>query len=61
MWIIVLVTGILLVAVVFILMPHGISNLASHPDPVQGYEESVQRVDMFREHEPQGMNPLCRL
>ncbi len=61
MWIIVLVTGILLVAVVFILMPHGISNLASHPDPVQDYEESVQRVDMFREHEPQDMNPLCRL
>ena len=58
---IVLIAGIVLAAVVFILMPHAISNLVSHPDPVQDYEEAVRRAGSFREDEQQDMNPLCRL
>lgn len=60
-WIVLLVFGIVLVVVYIILMPWNISNLSSHPNPVQGYAEAIQRVNHLRAEEPPGMNPVCQL
>ncbi len=60
-WIILLVLGILVAAVWIIITPWNVSNLASHPRPVQSYGEAVQRIEALRALEPQDMNPVCRL
>ena len=61
MLIILLIIGVLLAVALFILTPHNIPNLASHPNPVQNYEEAVGRADSLRVKGVQKMNPLCRL
>jgi len=55
-WIVLLVFGIVLMVVYIILMPWNISNLSSHPNPVQSYAEAIQRVNHLRAGEPPGMN-----
>ena len=60
-WVILLVLGIVLAIVFIILTPWRISNLSSHPRPVQNYTEAMQRIDRFRAQEPSDMNPICRL
>jgi esterase/lipase len=60
-WIILLILGIVLAIVFIILPPWNISNLSSHPRPVQSYAEAVQRVEILRVQEPPDMNPVCRL
>ena len=61
MWIILLVAGTLIAVALFIQSPHNISNLVSHPNPVQGYDEAVRHAGKLRENSQQNMNPLCRL
>ena len=60
-WSILLILGILLAIVYLLLRPWNISNLASHPRPVQSYAEAIQRIDVLREQERTGMNPDCQL
>ena len=60
-WIILLILGIVLAIVLIILTPWNISNLSSHPRPVQSYAEAVQRVEILRGQEPPDMNPVCQL
>ena len=60
-WVILLVLGIVLAIVFIILTPWRISNLSSHPRPVQNYTEAMQRIDRFRAQEPSDMNPVCQL
>jgi len=60
-WIMLLILGIVLAAVFIILTPWNISNLSSHPRPVQSYAEAVQRTETLRGQEPAAMNPVCQL
>ena len=60
-WIVLLVFGIVLAVVFIILTPWNISNLSSHPRPVQSYAEAVQRTETLRGQEPSAMNPVCQL
>ena len=60
-WIILLTLGVVLTIVFIILTPWHISNLSSHPRPVQNYAEAMQRIDHFRAQEPSDMNPVCQL
>jgi carboxylesterase len=60
-WIILLVVGIVVAAILVVLTPWNVSNLASHPRPVQSYAEALQRIEALKAQEPQGMNPVCRL
>jgi pimeloyl-ACP methyl ester carboxylesterase len=60
-WIILLVLGIVVAAVWIIITPWNVSNLSSHPRPVQSYAEAVQRIETLQAQEPQDMNPVCRL
>ena len=60
-WIILPIIGILLALVFIVLTPWNISNLTSHPRPVQSYAEALQRVETLRAQEPPGMNPVCKL
>jgi len=41
--------------------PWNISRLSSHPQPVQSYAEAIQRIEILREQERTGMNPVCQL
>ena len=62
MWIIVFVIGVILVAGLFIMIPHTVSDIESHPDPVRDYEDAIGRIDRLLEKEAsEDMNPLCRL
>ena len=47
-WIMWLLLGIVLAGVATILIPWNISNVASHPHPVQSYAEALDRVDILR-------------
>jgi pimeloyl-ACP methyl ester carboxylesterase len=60
-WWVLLILGILLTLVYIILTPWNISNLSSHPRPVQNYTEAIQRVEILRAQEPPNMNPVCHL
>jgi pimeloyl-ACP methyl ester carboxylesterase len=60
-WIVLLILGIVLALVFIILTPWNISNLVSHPRPVQSYEEALQRVETLRGKELPDMNPVCKL
>ena len=60
-WILLLILGIVLTIVFIILTPWHISNLSSHPRPVQNYAEAMQRIEHFRAQEPPDMNPVCQL
>jgi pimeloyl-ACP methyl ester carboxylesterase len=60
-WIVLLILGIVLALVFIILTPWNISNLASHPRPVQSYEEALQRIETLRGQELPDMNPVCKL
>jgi esterase/lipase len=60
-WIMLLIFGIVLVIVFIILTPWNISDLSSHPRPVQSYAEAVQRAETLRGQEPSAMNPVCQL
>jgi pimeloyl-ACP methyl ester carboxylesterase len=60
-WIVLLILGIVLALVFIILTPWNISNLVSHPRPVQSYEEALQRVETLRGQELPNMNPVCKL
>jgi carboxylesterase len=60
-WILLLALGIVFGIVYLLLKPWNISNLSSHPNPVHNYAEALQRADLFRAHEPPGMNPDCQL
>jgi len=59
--VILLILGIILVIVYIVLMPWNISNLSSHPNPVQSYTEAIQRIAQLKAQEPPGMNPICEL
>ena len=59
--VILLILGIFLVIVYFILMPWNISNLSSHPNPVQSYKEALERINQLQTQEHPGMNPVCEL
>jgi len=60
-WIMLLILGIVLASVSIILIPWNLSNLSSHPRPVQSYAEAMQRVEILRGQESPDMNPVCRL
>lgn len=60
-WIVLLILGIVLAVVFIVLTPWNISNLSSHPHPVQSYEEALQRVATLRGQESGEMNPDCQL
>ena len=60
-WIVLLILGIVLAVVFIILTPWNISNLSSHPRPVQSYAEAVQRIEILQGQEPADMNPVCQL
>ena len=60
-WIILLLLGIVLASVLIILTPWNISNLSSHPRPVQNYAEALHRVEILRGQQPPEMNPVCQL
>jgi len=60
-WMVLLILGIVLALVFILLTPWNISNLASHPRPVQSYAEALQRVETLQAQEPPGMNPVCKL
>lgn len=59
--IILLILGIAIAIIFIILIPWNISNLSSHPRPVQGYTEAMQRIEILRAQEPAKMNPVCQL
>lgn len=59
--VILLIIGIFLVMVYFILVPWNISNLSSHPNPVQSYIEALERINQLQTQEPPDMNPVCEL
>ena len=59
LWVILVILGILVVIVIVIITPWNYSNLASHPNPVQSYDEAVQRINALRAQETAGMNPVC--
>jgi pimeloyl-ACP methyl ester carboxylesterase len=61
MWVVLLITGVLLIGVLIILTPQNISNIASSSHPVQSYAEAMQRIETLRAQEPQAMNPVCQL
>ena len=52
---------ILLVAALLVLAlrPSGIAQIASHPRPCAGYDESVQRAAALQGQERDGYNPAC--
>ena len=58
-WIILVILGIVLASVSIILTPWDVSNLSSHPRPVQSYAEALQRVEILRGQEPPDMNPVA--
>lgn len=60
-WIVPLILGIVVAAIYIIQMPWNVSNLSSHPNPVESYGEALQRVDQLRAQEPPEMNPVCQL
>lgn len=60
-WIILLILGLVLAIVFIILTPWNISNLSSHPRPVQSYAEAVQQIENIRGQAPPDMNPACQL
>ena len=60
-WIVLLILGIVLALVFIILTPWNISDLASHPHPVQSYQEALQRIETLRGKELPDMNPVCKL
>jgi len=60
-WWIILLIGFVLAIVFIILTPWNISNLSSHPYPVQSYAEAMQRIKALRGKEPSDMNPVCQL
>ena len=60
-WRFILLIFVVVLAIVFlILTPWNISNLASHPRPVQNYAEALQRIDILRVQTPAAMNPVCQ-
>jgi esterase/lipase len=60
-WIVLLLLAIVLALALIIVTPWNISNLSSHPHPMQSYAEAVQRVEILRAQEPPDMNPVCQL
>jgi carboxylesterase len=60
-WIVAPTIGVILAIIWIVLTPWNISNLASHPNPVNSYGEALQRIDQLREQEPSAMNPICQL
>jgi len=59
-WIVLPIVGVLLI-VAIVLTPQNISKLSSQPNPVQSYEEAVQRIEDLRAQEPSEMLAVCRL
>lgn len=59
-WIVLPILGVLLI-VAIILTPQNISKLSSHPNPVQSYDEAVQRIEALRTQESSEMLEACRL
>jgi len=59
--IVLLILGIVLAAAFIIQMPWNVSNLSSHPNPVESYAEAEQRANQLRAQEPPEMNPVCQL
>ncbi len=57
----VLTVLLLIAAVWFIMVPHGISGFSTRSDPSRSYSDALERIAVFRQQEPEGMNPLCRL
>jgi pimeloyl-ACP methyl ester carboxylesterase len=58
---ILLLFGIMLMVAYIVLIPWNISNLSSHPNPVQNYEEALERIAQLEAQEAASMNPVCRL
>lgn len=56
-----IVLMVVLVTVAVTLTPWNISNLSSHPIPVQSYAEALHGIDNLRAQELAGMNPACQL
>ncbi|MDY0020153.1 MAG: alpha/beta fold hydrolase [Anaerolineae bacterium] len=59
-WIVLPIVGVLLI-VAIILTPQNISKLSSHPNPVQSYDEALQRIEGLRAQESSDMLAVCRL
>ncbi len=59
-WIALPILGVLLI-VAIILTPQNISQLSSHPNPVQSYEEALQRIEALQAQESSEMLAVCRL
>lgn len=59
-WIILFSTGLVIAIIFIILTPWNSASISSHPRPAQNYNEALHLIDIFRQQEPQGMNPLCR-
>jgi pimeloyl-ACP methyl ester carboxylesterase len=58
--------GLSILALVLIItsslfIPWNVRALSSHPHPVQGYEEAVQRLDLLKAKRAAEMNPDCHL
>lgn len=53
--------GILLLAIVLLLQPWGISKLKSNPKPTQNYAEALQRIQKMATMDSVALNPLCRI
>ncbi len=53
-------SGGFLILVIALFIPWSSWNLASHPKPVDSYEEAVQRIQIVQSSEGADFNPLCR-
>src|SRR5512138_49880 len=52
---------LVLLLTVSLFIPWNVGSLSSHPHPVQGYEEAVQRLDRMKADRAAEMNPDCIL
>ncbi len=59
-WIFLFSTGLVIAIIVFILSPWNSAPISSPARPAQNYSEALHLIDIFRQQEPQEMNPLCR-
>jgi len=55
-----LVVAVLVILVAWAINPQNIQDLGSHPNPVSGYAEAVQRIQALKDSEVAAVMPVCQ-